>query len=73
MDDGSSEVLPSSRNHKKELSFWSFYVSSLQEQLTSSSLPLLSICRTLLPKMQPAAVMLSLVVILVGAWTLGSK
>lgn len=77
MDDGSSEVLPSSRNHKKELRSWSFHVSSLQEQLTPSSLLLCSICRLLPPKtqwlMQPAAMMLSLVVVLLGAWTLGSK
>lgn len=77
MDYGSREVLPSSRNHEKELRFWSFHVSSLQEQPTSSSLPFLSICRSLLPKtqwlMQPAATMLSLVMVLVGAWTLGSK
>lgn len=76
MDDGSSEVLPSSRNHKKELRSRSFHVSSLQEQPTSNSV-LCSICRLLLPEthrlMQPAAMMLSVVVVLLGAWTLGSK
>ncbi|XP_061205838.1 dual oxidase 2 isoform X4 [Neopsephotus bourkii] len=67
-------VLPGSRKHRRELRLWSVHVLSQWSSPAPSSSS--SLCRSLLPKtlwpMQPAEMMLSLTIVLLVTWTLGS-